>query len=276
MQQINISSVPQQSRTHIPNPNDGPIPGILNVPDLLSHPPAPQKALKAPAFLDDPAIAHMQRPDGDINEQARRSGRDIQMGYIDDSQFANLPHSAQTPGSHVGGRGPQGHVQPPMGLQRPPGFEQMPPPGWPGQQYLPHQGRGPSPLAPPPGIPNPSRGMNPNFLPGPMPLHGNMPPPGDRQTFSRGNASGTFGPPPGMMPPPGYMNMNGLPPSGFQPMPHGADPRMNFPFESQGNFGRGTTGPAGPQPQPSRHLLDMFSQVNSGDTPGGLMGPGHL
>jgi hypothetical protein len=107
-----------------------------------------------------------------------------------------------------------------------------------------------------------------------------MPPPNERPPFPRGmsgsGTGGNFGPPPGMMPPPGYMNMNGpLLPSGFPPMPHNPEAAMlNFPHGGgQGNFGGGNGGLPGPPPS-SRHLLDMFAQVNGGDGRGGILGQG--
>ncbi|KKA16190.1 hypothetical protein T310_10224 [Rasamsonia emersonii CBS 393.64] len=281
MQQVKISPGPNQQQqqqqygTTQPQSTAGHTPGILNVPDLLQRSQGIQKApTKNPNFLDDPAIANMQRPDAELNEQMRRSAaaNGPPMGYFDEMGF---------PGGQAGGRGPQGHGQPPMGLQRPPGFDQMPPPpGWGAQQLQPQQGGGgPSPLAPPPGIPTPSRGMNPNFVSGPMPMHGgNMGPVSERPPFPRGmsgnNSGGNFGAPPGMMPPPGYMNMSGPPMSGYPPMPHNPEAMMNFPHGGQGNFGGGgNSGPSGAPPS-SRHLLEMFAQANGGDGRGGMPGPG--
>lgn len=276
MQQVKISPEPNQQQQYgnaQPQTTAGHTPGILNVLDLLSRPQGIQKApTKNPNFLDDPAIANMQRPsDAELNEQMRRANGPP-MGYFDEMAF-----------QQAGGRGPQGHGQPPMGLQRPPGFDQMPPPpGWGAQQLQPQQGGGggPSPLAPPPGIPTPTRGMNPNFMSGPMPMHGgNMGPVSERPPFPRGmsgsNSGGNFGAPPGMMPPPGYMNMSGPPMSGYPPMPHNPEAMMNFPHGGQGNFGGGgnNAGPSGAPPS-SRHLLEMFAQANGGDGRGGMPGPG--
>ncbi|KAL2006289.1 hypothetical protein VTN00DRAFT_9943 [Thermoascus crustaceus] len=273
MQQVKVSSpVTSQPPGNPQLQSAGPTPpGVLNVPDLLSRAQGMQKPQqKTPSFLDDPAIANMQRPDVD-----RRPTNGPPMGYFDDVPFPNAPQGNQGPNTPTGGRMPG---QPPMVLQRPPGFEQMPPPGWAGHQLPPQQGGGPGPLAPPPGIPNPSRGMNPNFLSGPMPMHGSMPPPNDRQPFPRGttgNGSASFGPPPGMMPPQGYMNMNRPPPSAFPMMPHPPDSLMGLPHAGQGQFGGGNAGPPGPPPS-SRHLLEMFGQANGGDGRGGMVGPGHF
>lgn len=284
MQQVKISPGAGQQHTRAPSlppQASGHTPGILNVPDLLSRPQGMQKMQKNQPFLDDPAIANMQRPDTEMQERMRRPANGPPMGYFDDDMsFLVASQEAQGPKTPAaGGRGPQGYAHTPMGLQRPPGFEQMlpPPPGWGGQ--IPHQqGGGPGALAPPPGIPTPSRGVNPNYLSGPLPMHGgNMPPPHERPPFPRGlsgnGTSGNFGPPPGMMPPPGYMNMNGPPPpSGFPPMSHNPDAAiLNFPHGGPGNFSGGG-GPGGPPPT-SRHLLDMFAQVNGGNGRGGM--PGH-
>ncbi|CAG8904610.1 unnamed protein product [Penicillium salamii] len=119
-------------------------------------------------------------------------------------------------------------------------------------------------MGPPPGIPTPGRGMNPNFPPGMLPMPGNPPPINERQAFPRG-------PPPGMMPPPGYMNG---PPPGFPPMPPNPEAMMGLGPGAQGPgpFGPGNPGPGGPPPS-SRHLLEMFGQSN-GDPRGGMVGPG--
>ncbi|KAJ9366700.1 hypothetical protein DTO282E5_8601 [Paecilomyces variotii] len=277
MQQVRLSPASGQAQGNLQSPTTGPTPGILHVPDLLSRPQGMQKPQRTPSFLDDPAIAEMSRPGADPNEQLRRRPTNgiqmghmegmtrqrptsaIQMGYMEEMPFPAVPQGPQTPGERI----PQSHGQPPMVLQRPPGFEQMPIPGW-GNQ--PPQSGGPGPLAPPPGIPAPSRGMNPNFLAGPMPIPGNIPPPHERQPFPRG-------PPPGMMPPPGYMNINGLPTSAFPPMPHTPEAMMGLPHSGQGPVGAGIAGPQGPPPS-SRHLLEMFGQTNGADIRGGMMGPG--
>ncbi|KAJ0413380.1 hypothetical protein BJY00DRAFT_61276 [Aspergillus carlsbadensis] len=250
MQQVRVSpgSGQGQGPQHQPQ-SAGPTPGLMNIPDVMPHPPGigPGPALKGPNFLDDPAIATMQRPE--VEQLRRRNGPPL--GYFDEVPF---PQGAQVPITPGGGRGPQGQVPPGMGIQRPPGFEHMPPPGWAGHLPPPQQAGPPGPLAPP-GIPTPNRGVNPNYISNVMPLHGNLPI-SDRQHFPRG-------PPPGMMPPPGFMN--GPPHSGFPPMPHGGENLMG-PFD-------GNPGLQGPPPS-SRHLLDMFGQVGGGDARGGgMVGP---
>lgn len=234
----------------------GPAPGLMNMPDTLPHPPGIPPGQKGAGFFDDPAIASMPMP------ETRRPP----MGYFDEPPFPHNSQVAITPG---GSRVPQGQSNAGMGIQRPPGFEHVPPPGWAGHQLPPRQGGAPGPLPPPPGIP--TRGINPNFMSNAMPMHGNMPPLNERQPLPRGaggNGPAAFGPPPGMMPPPGYMNMNGPPPPGFPPMPHHTEAFMGP--GGQVPFG----GPPGPQapPPPSRHLLEVFGQGNGDGR--GMPGPG--
>ncbi|KAJ5677768.1 uncharacterized protein N7477_003401 [Penicillium maclennaniae] len=214
-------------------------PGLM--PDMMPRPPpGPPPGLgvpqKTPAFLNDPAIANMQRPDSE--QLRRRAPNGPPMGYFDDVPFHQGGQGHITPG---GSRHPQGPNQPPMPLQRPPGLEHLPPPGWTGQPP-PQQGNGPSPMGHPPGIPTPGRGMNPGFPPGMMPMPGNPPPLNDRQAFPR-----------------------------FPPMPPNPE-MMGLGSGGQGPFGPGNPGPQGPPPS-SRHLLEMFGQSNGGDSRGGMVGP---
>lgn len=248
-------------------------PGILHVPEGVSRLPPGLSPQRTQSFPDDPAIAEMQRPDGMLGEQNRRrpATNGPSVGYFDDAPFPQANHGPMSPG---GSRMPMGQSHPQMGLQRPPGFEHMPPPGWSGHQLPPQVGGGPSPMGPPPGIPTPTRGINPNFSKPPMP--GNMPPLNERQNFARGaagNGSAGFGPPPGMMHPLGYMNMNAPPPPGFPPMPPHGDGIMGLGHGAPGSFGGGNPGPQGPPPT-SRHLLEMFGQPHAGDARGGMIGPG--
>lgn len=254
MQQVQINPMRNAGPNHGQPPSAGPAPGMMNMPpDVLPRPPGIQSPQKGAEFLDDPAIANMQRPEG----------RRPPMGFFDEGPF---PPNAQIPLTPGGSRIPQGQ-NPPMGIPRPPGFEHMPPPpGWPGHQLPPQQAGAPGPLPPPPGIP--ARGINPQFLPNMMPMHGNMPPLNERQQFPRGpggNGAAAFGPPPGMMPPPpGYMNMNG-PPSGLPP-----EAFMGLGHGGQGPMG-GHPGPQAPPPS-SRQLLEMFGQGNGEGR--GMPGPG--
>ncbi|CAG8007952.1 unnamed protein product [Penicillium nalgiovense] len=256
MQQVRVGPpsaghLPQQS----PNPGIAPPPGLM--PEGMPRPPPGLSAQKTPTFLDDPAIANMQRPDSE--HLRRRPANGPPMGFFDDMTFPQGNQGPMTPG----GSRPQGANQPPMSLQRPPGLEHLPPPGWTGQP-VPQQGNVPSPMGPP-GITTPGRGMNPNFPPGMLPMPGNAPPMNERQGFPRGL-------PPGMMPPPGYMNG---PPPGFPPMPPNPEAMMGLGPGGQGPFGPGNPGPQGPPPS-SRHLLEMFGQSNGGDSRGGMVGPGQF
>ena len=241
MQQVRVgppSGHPSQHSS--PSSSVAPPPGLI--PEMMSRPPPGLGAQKTPNFLDDPAIANMQRPD---SEQLRRRvpNGPPPLGYFDDAPFINQAgQGSMTPG---GSRPLQGLTQPPMPLQRPPGLEHMPPPGWAGQ-HVP-QPNGPNPMGAPPGIPAPNRGFPPGMVP--MPLRG---------------------PPPGMMPPPGYMG--GPPPPGFPNMPPNPDVMMGAAPGGQGPF---VPGPQGPPPT-SRHLLEMFGQPNGGDGRGGMIGPGQF
>ncbi|KAL4784182.1 hypothetical protein BJX76DRAFT_327937 [Aspergillus varians] len=249
MQQVRVSPGAGLNQGPPNQPHSaGPAPGLMNMPDAIPHPPGIGLAMKGPGFLDDPAIATMQRPD--VDHLRRRPANGPPIGFFEDVPF---PQGVQIPMTPGGSRAPQGQV-PPMGIQRPPGFEHMPPPGWAGHHIPPQQAGPPAPLAPPPGIPTPNRGVNPSYMPNVMPMHGNLPL-NERQPFPRGPL------PPGMMPPPGYMN--GPPPGGFPPIPHNGDSLMG-PFD-------GNPGLQGPPPS-SRHLLDMFGQVG-GDARGGMVGP---
>ncbi|KAB8204259.1 hypothetical protein BDV34DRAFT_226644 [Aspergillus parasiticus] len=267
MQQVRVTPVTNQAPGNHGQPQSaGTVSGMMNMPEMLPPPPGLASAPKAPNFIDDPAIANMQRAEPD--QLRRRPANGPPMGYFEDMPF---PQGGQVPITPGGSRAPQGQGLPGMGVQRPPGFEHLPPPGWAGHQLPPQQGGGPGPLAPPPGIPTPTRGVNPNFMANMMPMHGNVPPLGERQPFPRGaggNGSAGFPPPPGMMPPPGYMN--GPPPSGFPPMPPNAEALMGLGHGGQGPFD-GNPGPQGP-PHSSRHLLDMFGQVGAGDARGGMLG----
>lgn len=238
MQQVRVDP----NRNAVPNQaQHGPPPGLMNMPDVMPPPGIPPSQ-KGSSFMDDPAIANMSRAEG----------RRPPMGYFEDSPFLHHAQGPMTPGGSRS-QGPSTA----MGMQRPPGFENMAaPPGWTGQPP-PQQGGGPGPMPPPPGIP--ARGVNPNFM---MPMHGNIPPVNERPGFPRGS-----GPPPGMMPPPGY----GPPPSGYPPMPPNSEPFMGPGPGGQGPFA-GQPGPQGPPPS-SRQLLDMFGQ-GGGEGRGNMVGPG--
>ncbi|WEW57764.1 hypothetical protein PRK78_003231 [Emydomyces testavorans] len=276
MQQSKIST---QTPTR-PNPAPLQSPGGQSLIDLLGRSQGVQ-AQKTPVYIEDPAIANFRRPDmADPRNQLRRRPTGGPTGYFDEMPYPGASSGNHTPNNPPGLR-PQGPLQPSMGIQRPPGLDQVTPAGWPNQQMQ-QQGNS-NQMMFAPGLPTPqARNMNPNFSSAhPMPLPAGMTPPVDRQPFQRGaSASGPagFAPPPGIMPPPGYLNMNAPPPSAFPPMPH-SDAMMNMSHGHPGQYG------AGPQQglhQPSsRQLLDMFMQ--HGGNPGdgsigarngaGMMGP---
>ena len=127
------------------------------------------------------------------------------------------------------------------GLQRPPGFEQLPPNY---NQHVQHQRQ--NIVAPPPGFQNSSRNPN-QFPPGLIPNLSNMNIAQDRGVPPF--ALRQMGPGPGALPPPGFMGM-GSPPPGFLPLQDeggrmifsgSMPPRiaMDLPFDNGGGFGSG-------------------------------------
>lgn len=269
MQQAKIGASHQgQIPAHTPLQN----PGIHNMHDI-QHRNHEIPKQKSPLFFDDPAIANMQRPDlNDPRSQLRRRPTGGPPGYFDEMQFQGTSSGGHTPANPPGLR-TQPTVQTSMGIQRPPGLEQVTSPGgWPNPQQM-QQGASAQFIGRP-GVPNPppNRNMNQNFPPvQQMPMPGGMPPQNDRQAFQRGPGAGgpaNFGPPPGIVPPPGYMTMNHPPPSAFPPMPHTPEGIMGLPHGHPGHFG------AGPQQgnhQPSsRQLLDMFTGHGGGPGDGGM------
>ncbi|PGH02950.1 hypothetical protein AJ79_07487 [Helicocarpus griseus UAMH5409] len=278
MQQSKISPN-SQSNSQPPQPALQ-SPGGMNLPDMHARAQGLEKQ-KTPVFLDDPAIANIRRQEPqdprDPRDQLRRRGTNgPPMSYFDEMGFPPS-QSNQTPNS-LGGVRPPGPAQPPMGLQRPPGFEQVQPPGWPNQQ--PQQG-GSNQFMLPPGLSQPpNRNMNPNFPSGPpVSVHTGMPP-NDRPAYQRnamGGGPSPFGPPPGMMPPPGYMNMNAPPPSAFPPMPHTPDAMMNMPHGNSAQYSG--VPPQGPPQVSSRQSFDMFGPPSADGNlaaraGAGMMGPG--
>ena len=122
------------------------------------------------------------------------------------------------------------------GLQRPPGFEPLPP-GY--SQHIQQQRQ--SMVIPPPGFQNPNRSTN-QFPPGLIPNLSNLNVSNDR---SLPFGMRQVGPGPGAPPPPGFVGING-PPPGFPPMVMPQDGRIspsNRMFFSGG---------------PQRHPMDAF------------------
>ena len=165
-----------------------------------------------------------------------------------------------------------------LGLQRPPGFDQPPPPGLssflPPNQHSQRPGGGPGPLGAPPGFPNPTRNPNPGHSfppgppgppglgprgiaglnlgggPGPGPERGPPPPIG----MAPGGPGGPVGPGPGPGP---FM---GGPP----PFPHSAGYPMMGGGGGGGGGGRGSdAGPFGNGPG-GRGMMDTFGGAVGG------------
>ncbi|KAJ5177546.1 uncharacterized protein N7500_000245 [Penicillium coprophilum] len=240
MQQVRVGPPPaghlsQQS----PNQGIAPPPGLM--PEGMPRPPPGLSAQKTPTFLDDPAIANMQRPDSE--HLRRRPANGPPMGFFDDMPFPQ------------GNQGPMTPATPGSRTSATPWMD------WPA---CPPAGKCTKPHGPSWNIHSRPR-HEPQLPPGMLPMPGNAPPMNERQGFPRGL-------PPGMMPPPGYLNG---PPPGFPPMPPNPEAMMGLGPGSQGPFGPGNPGPQGPPPS-SRHLLEMFGQSNGGDVRGGMVGPGQF
>ena len=126
------------------------------------------------------------------------------------------------------------------GLQRPPGFEPLPP-GYSQHMQQQQQQQRQSMVVPPPGFQNPNRNAN-QFPPGLIPNLSNLNVSNDR---SLQFGMRQMGPGPGAPPPPGFVGING-PPPGFPPMVIPQDGRIspsNRMFFSGG---------------PQRHPMDAF------------------
>ena len=134
------------------------------------------------------------------------------------------------------------HYGPPPGLQRPPGFEQLPP----GYQLMQQQQRANMPV-PPPGFSHPNRNPNP-FPPGLIPNLSNPNISNDRSILG-------FGMRQVGAPPPGFIGNNG-PPPGFASMPMPPDGRIS---PTRMFFGGGGGGGGIPQRHP---FMDSFGDPN--------------
>jgi hypothetical protein len=233
-------------------------PGILQIPDNRNRFPKPQseKMVQLP-FLDKPLGPESVRNEQPVPREVlqRRPTNGHAPSFFDEPFFNELRQTSQQQGGNPNPPRSQGI---PIGMQRPPGFDQAPPapPGWPSHHQMQaqhqHQHQHPQgPMIAPPGIPNPQhRGMNPSFPPTqqmPRPMAMGMPPPqqgpaGQRQRKYTGDGGAAF--PPGMGPPPGFM-ANG-PPPGFPALPHG--------------LGAGGTQFDGSGAMSSRHLMDLYAR----------------
>jgi hypothetical protein len=245
-------------------------PGILQMPENRNRPSKPQNEnmMQLP-FMEKPPGLDSARSEQQIPREVlqRRPTNGHAPSFFDEPFFNE--HFRQT--SQQQGVNPNQHRGQgiPIGMQRPPGFDQAPqaPPGWPThhQMQAQHQHQHQQgPMAAPPGIPNPQhRGMNP-----PFPLTQQMPqqmsmgmpplgsiPTGQRQRKYTGDGGASF--PPGMGPP-GFM-ANG-PPPGFPAMPHGL-----------GTGGGQFDGGGGMSP---RHLMDLYAR--NGGRGGPARGTGNM
>ena len=215
-------------------------PGILPHPNLMNqgmnqahaqHQTQDQGVLHS--FFDEPRLEDLE-PQDKLNPTAhRRPQRGSVPNSFDDFAEA-MPQRQQSMGvpAHYG-------LLP--GLQRPPGFEQLPP-GY--SQHVQQQRH--NIIAPPPGFQNPSRIPN-QFPPGLIPNLSNTSIAQDRGAPHFGLRQ--MGPGPGAIPPPGFMGMGG-PPPGFPPLQDeagrmvfggGMPPRipLDLPFDNGGGFGVG-------------------------------------
>jgi hypothetical protein len=263
----------QPSHHHAPVPQTQPIsmlssgmrqtPGILQMPENRNRPSKPQneKTMQLP-FMEKPPGLESARSEQQVPREVlqRRPTNGHTPSFFDEPFYNELRQTSQPQGGNPIQNRSQGI---PMGMQRPPGFDQAPqaPPGWPTHhqmqaQHLHQHQQGP--MVAPPGIPNPqNRGINPSF-----PLTQQMPqqmamglpplgsvPPGQRQRKYTGDGGASF--PPGMGPA-GFMT-NG-PPPGFPAMPHGL-----------GTGGAQFDGGGG---MSSRHLMDLYARNSGRGGPG--------
>ena len=240
-------------------------PGIIHMPENRHRLPKPQseKMMQLP-FLDRPPGLDATRNDQQVPREVlqRRPTNGHPPSFFDEPFFNELRQTSQPQGGNQNQHRTQGI---PIGIQRPPGLDQVPqvPPNWPSlhQMQAQHQHQHPQgPMIAPPGIPNPQhRGMNPSFPPTqqmPRQLTMGMPPPqqgpsGQRQRKYTGDGGASF--PPGMGISPGFMT-NG-PPPGFPALPHGL-----------GTGGAQFDGSGG---MPSRHMMDLYARNGGRGAPGG-------
>ena len=223
---------------HSQNPPTSIAPGILPHPNTMSD-------ATQPHYFTEPLSEDSKRQDKLNPTTNRRLQRGPENNLFDG--FGDTIAQLQQPQQQ---HGLPPHFTSAPGLQRPPGFDQLPP------NYIPHLQPPPpqrqSIIAPPPGFQNPSRNPN-QFPPGLIPNLANM-----NIVTDRGVPFGIrqIGPSPNGPPPPGFMAMgNGPPPPGFPPMSIPPDERL---------FYRG-----GPQRQP----MDTFGEFGAAGV-GGI--PGHF
>jgi hypothetical protein len=267
----------QPSHHHAPVPQTQPsntlpsgirqTPGILQMPENRNRPSKPQneKMMQLP-FMEKPPGLDSARNEQQVPREVlqRRPTNGHAPSFFDERFFNELSQTSQQQGVNPNQHRSQAM---PIGMQRPPGFDQAPqaPPGWPmhhqmqAQHQHPHQQ---GPMGAPPGIPNPQhRGMNPSFPPTqqmPRQMAMGLPPlgsvpTGQRQRKYTGDGGASF--PPGMGPP-GFTT-NG-PPPGFPALPHGLG-AGGAQFDGGGGMS-------------SRHLMDLYARNGGRGGPGGGAG----
>lgn len=216
---LNLMQQPQQNRPDFTHTNSSSrrsghdvTPGILPFSGLMVSPQAkPQHAPSAgppPGYFgenmrEEPPIRDKLNPNVGVER------RGPPPGFFD--MHGN--HQRESPaGAHQPGM--------PIGVQRPPGFEQFPP------GFAQHSQAQRQNVGPPPGFQGPQRGQN-AFPPGLLP---NMPPDRGIQYGMRPNGPG--------MGPPGFMGMGG-PPPGFPSPPFGQEGIQFGRYDDGTGFGQG-------------------------------------
>ena len=212
-------------------------PGILPHPNVMAQYQSqrPPEEKEQVSFAEDPTSEH-SRPLDKLNPTASSLRPQHQPGAFDEHEDP----------SHFPPPFPGGNPNIPPGLQRPPGFDHAPPPGF--QSFMAsqqQQGQRGGPMAPPPGFPTPSRNLNPGHFP-----------PGLAPRMAGLNLGGPDrGPPMGMGPGPGGPPGPGPFMGGPPPFPHSAG---GFPAVMGGGGGPFGNGPGGRPP------VDMFGGPGSG------------
>ena len=247
-------------------------PGILQMPENRNRIPKSQnEKMMQPPFIDKPPGLESTRNEQQVPREVlqRRPTNGHTPSFFDEPFFNEFRQASQQQGGNPNQHRSQGI---PIGMQRPPGFDQTPqaPPGWSSlhQMQAQHQYQHQQvPMAAPPGIPNPQhRGMNPSFPPTqqmprqmamgiPLPQQG---PAVQRQRKYTGDGATSF--PPGMGPPPGFMP--NAPPPGFPALHHGLG-NGGAHFDASGGMS-------------SRHMMDLYARNGGRGGPGGGGGGGNM
>ena len=176
-------------------------PGTLNLANLLISPRDP--ARQTPNTTLPPGL-YNEGPRDDLQRRDKLNPNSDRKGPP--PGFYEVPNHGNTQRHPSVGANQQPNL--PVGLQRPPGLEQLPSYS---QFPIPRQNN----IAPPPGFQQvPPRNPNP-FPPGLM---------ANPQYGMRPGVSGPIG-----IPAPGFMNMNAPPPPGFPPLPFNQEGRISPP-----------------------------------------------